>query len=117
MLISESLAKRRFPDQDPIGKRVQVGGGSSATLFTIVGVVGDVRQMSLAMSDSDAVYAPTTQWHWADERCRDRSRTRHVAALTPPSECDLVGGQGSTDRRVATMDSRSLHQLAREGSC
>ena len=107
MLISESLAKRRFPDQDPIGKRVQVGGGSSATLFTIVGVVGDVRQMSLAMSDSDAVYAPTTQWHWADGTLSLTVRARgNVAALTPA----IKNAIWSVDKdepivRVATMDS------------
>ena len=66
MLISESLAKRRFPNQDPIGKRVHVGGRIDSPLFTIVGVVGDVKQMSLAMSESDAVYTTTAQWHWAD---------------------------------------------------
>ena len=107
ILISESLAKRRFPDQDPIGKRVQVGGGSSATLFTIVGVVGDVRQMSLAMSDSDAVYATTTQWHWADGTLSLTVRAHgDVAALTPA----IKNAIWSVDKdqpivRVATMDS------------
>ena len=107
MLISESLAKRRFPDQDPIGKRVQVGGGSSATLFTIVGVVGDVKQMSLAMSDSDAVYGTTTQWHWADGTLSLTVRARgNVAALTPAIKHAIW----SVDKdqpivRVATMDS------------
>jgi putative ABC transport system permease protein len=106
MLISESLAKRRFPDQDPIGKRVQVGGGASATLFTIVGVVGDVRQMSLAMSDSDAVYATTTQWHWADGTRSLTVRARgDVAALTSA----IKNAVWSVDKdqpivRVATMD-------------
>ncbi|MGC1645973.1 MAG: ABC transporter permease [Candidatus Sulfotelmatobacter sp.] len=106
MLISESLAKRRFPDQDPIGKRVQVGGGASATLFTIVGVVGDVRQMSLAMSDSDAVYATTTQWHWADGTLSLTVRARgDVAALTSA----IKNAVWSVDKdqpivRVATMD-------------
>jgi putative ABC transport system permease protein len=66
MLISESLARRRFPNQDPIGKRVHVGGLADSPLYTIVGVVGDVKQQSLAMNDSDAVYTTTTQWHWAD---------------------------------------------------
>ena len=107
MLISESLAKRRFPDQDPIGKRVQVGGGDSATLFTIVGVVGDVKQMSLAMSDSDAVYGTTTQWHWADGTLSLTVRARgNVAALTPA----IKNAIWSVDKdqpivRVATMDS------------
>jgi putative ABC transport system permease protein len=66
MLISESLSKRRFPNQDPIGKRVHVGGPVNGKMFTIVGVVGDVKQMSLAMNETDAVYTTTTQWHWAD---------------------------------------------------
>jgi putative ABC transport system permease protein len=66
ILISESLAKRRFPNIDPIGKRVRVGGPSTSPLFTVVGVVGDVKQMSLGLDDGDAVYTTTTQWHWAD---------------------------------------------------
>jgi putative ABC transport system permease protein len=66
MVISEALAKRRFPDQDPIGKRIHVGGLSTSPMYTVVGVVGDVKQMSLGLNDSDAVYTTSTQWHWAD---------------------------------------------------
>ena len=65
-LISESLAMRRFPGQDPIGKRLHLGGRPDAPMYTIVGVVGDVKQMSLALGQSDAVYTTTEQWHWAD---------------------------------------------------
>jgi putative ABC transport system permease protein len=107
ILISESLARRRFPDQNPIGKRVQVGGGASATRFTIVGVVGDVKQLSLALGDSDAVYATTTQWHWADGTLSLVVRARgEEAALTPA----IKNAIWSVDRdqpivRVATMES------------
>jgi putative ABC transport system permease protein len=80
ILISESLAKRRFPDQDPIGKRVHVGGLLNSPLYTVVGVVGDVKQQSLAMSDSDAVYTTTTQWHWADGTLSLVVRTRGDAS-------------------------------------
>lgn len=66
MLISESLAQQRFPHQDPIGKRVHVGGPIGSSLFTIVGVVGDVKQMSLGLDESAAVYTTVDQWHWAD---------------------------------------------------
>ena len=65
-VISETLAKRRFPDIDPIGKRVHVGGLSTSPMFTVVGVVGDVKQMSLGLNDDDAVYTTNGQWHWAD---------------------------------------------------
>jgi putative ABC transport system permease protein len=69
VLISESLAKRKFPDQDPIGQRVRLGpnaGHSDRPWATIVGVVGDVKQASLAMSQANAFYIPTTQWSWVD---------------------------------------------------
>ena len=66
VVLSESLARQRFPHQDPIGKRVHIGGQVDAPWFNVVGVVGDVKQMSLALSESDAVYTTTTQWHWAD---------------------------------------------------
>jgi putative ABC transport system permease protein len=69
VLISESLAKRRFPNQDPIGQRVRLGlnaGHAELPWATIVGVVGDVKQASLGMSQSDAFYIPTPQWSWVD---------------------------------------------------
>ena len=47
VLISESFAKRKFPGQDPIGQRLHVGS-TTEPWYTIVGVVGDVKQTSLA---------------------------------------------------------------------
>ena len=63
--------------------------------------------MSLAMSDSDAVYTTTTQWHWADGTLSLCVRARgNVAALTPA----IKNAIWSVDKdqpivRVATMDS------------
>ena len=83
IVISESLAKRRFPGQDPLGKRVHVGGADPGSMYTIVGVVGNVKQMSLALNDSDAIYTTTTQWHWADGTLSFVVQTRgDAAALT-----------------------------------
>ncbi len=65
VLISESLARRKFSDQDPVGKRVHIGPGNRPW-FTIVGVVGDVKQASLAASQLDAVYITGQQWFFAD---------------------------------------------------
>jgi putative ABC transport system permease protein len=69
VLISESFAKRKFGDQDPIGKRVRVGLDvfhPDRPWATIVGVVGDVKQASLAVTQSDSFYIPTPQWSWVD---------------------------------------------------
>ncbi|MHB1326619.1 MAG: ADOP family duplicated permease [Gemmatimonadales bacterium] len=57
-VVSESFARRRLPGVDPLGRQVRIGDSDP---FTIVGVVGDVRQVSLALSQSDAVYLPLEQ--------------------------------------------------------
>jgi putative ABC transport system permease protein len=62
-IISQSLARSRLPAGDPIGQRLRIG---PAGPFTVVGVVGDVRQMSLARNETDAVYIPERQWPSAD---------------------------------------------------
>jgi putative ABC transport system permease protein len=117
IVISESLAAGGFHGQDPIGKRVQVGGPVGEPMFTIVGVVGDLKQTSLAMSESDAVYTTTTQWHWADGTLSLLVRARgDVVALTPT----IKNAIWSVDKdqpvvRVATMD-RLLAASAAERS-
>jgi putative ABC transport system permease protein len=88
VLISESLAKRKFPGRDPIGQRVRMGpdiGRTDRPWYTIVGVVGDVRQMSLAVNESDAVYIATTQWAWVDSVQSLVVRTRGDAAALAPA--------------------------------
>ena len=65
VLINESLARRRFRDVDPIGQRLHVGP-TDRPWFTVVGVVGDVRQLSLETNQFDAVYLTAEQWHFPD---------------------------------------------------
>jgi putative ABC transport system permease protein len=65
-LISESLARSQFPHQDPVGKRLHVGP-TDRPWYTVVGVVGDIKQSSLADSDPAAVYLSTRQTWFADQ--------------------------------------------------
>ena len=88
VLISESFAKRKFGGKDPIGQRVRLGpdvGHADKPWATIVGVVGDVKQESLALAAEDAFYVPTTQWPWADDVLSLVVRTRGDAAALAPS--------------------------------
>lgn len=110
VLISESFAKRKYGTQDPIGKRVRMGpdaGQPDKPWATIVGVVGDVKQQSLAVAVEDAFYIPTTQWPWADEVLSLVVRTRGDAAALAPAVRNAIW---SVDKdqpivRVATMES------------
>ena len=54
-VLSESLARGLFPDEDPIGKRLFIAG-SGADLSTIIGVVGDIRHKGLDSQIDWAVY-------------------------------------------------------------
>jgi len=110
VLISESLAKRKFSDQDPIGQRVRLGPNAlhdNLPWATIVGVVGNVRQASLAVSQSDAFYTPTAQWAWVDAAQSLVVRTHGDPAKLAPAIKDAIW---SVDKdqpvvRVATMGS------------
>jgi len=83
VLISESFARRQFAGQDPLGQRLRFGGDPDRPWDVIVGVVGDVKQTSLAAGQEDAVYVKTDQWLWADRPLWLTVRARgDVAALT-----------------------------------
>jgi putative ABC transport system permease protein len=47
VIINQALARQLFPNQDPIGKRIDVGWGDSGW-SEIIGVVGDTKQSNLA---------------------------------------------------------------------
>ncbi len=56
-LISESLARKQWPKQDPLGQTIEFGNmDGDPRLLTIVGVVGDVRDSSLEAPPSPTVY-------------------------------------------------------------
>lgn len=58
-IVSESLVKSRFPGSQPIGQRIQLGPQQErGSWFTIVGVVGDVRQNGFDRQPDEAVYLP-----------------------------------------------------------
>jgi putative ABC transport system permease protein len=106
VVISESLAQRKFPGQDPIGKRVQIGP-ADGTWHTIVGVVGNVKQASLAASQSDALYTTPEQWRFADNAMSLVVRSRDNAATLAPSIRQAIWSVNKDQPivRVATMDS------------
>jgi putative ABC transport system permease protein len=104
VVISESLARRRFHGQDAVGHRVHVGRRDQAW-YTIVGVVADVKQLSLAVTESDAVYVPMPQWYFADDAMSLVVRSRGEAAALTSAVRNAIW---SVDKdqpivRVATM--------------
>ncbi len=57
-VVSRSLAENEWPGEDPIGKLIQFGGmDGDVTPFTIVGIVGDVREFGLDSEPRPTFYA------------------------------------------------------------
>ncbi len=106
VLISESFAKRAFAGQNPVGQRIRFGGREGRPWDEIVGVVGDVKQTSLAATETNAFYVATTQWLWVDNPMWLVVRTRGDPAALAPAIRQAIW---SVDRdqpivRVAAMD-------------
>jgi len=69
VLINEALARKHFPNEDPLGKRIhlEVFAGKLDEGWEIVGVVGDVRQRGLADDAKPCVYRPQSFGFWGGE--------------------------------------------------
>jgi putative ABC transport system permease protein len=62
-VVSEALVRQQFPNEDPIGKRlnVSIGRAAGGMNVEIVGVVGDIKMVTLDGTIDPAVYIPHTQ--------------------------------------------------------
>jgi putative ABC transport system permease protein len=61
-LISESLARIRWPGQDPIGRTIEFGGmDGDMRLLTIVGIVSDIHEYGLDAPPRPTVYVDLFQ--------------------------------------------------------
>jgi putative ABC transport system permease protein len=61
VLVSETAAKRWWPNQDPIGKRVRLPPVMDEVWRTVVGVVRDVKQSGLDAPPTMQIYLPHAQ--------------------------------------------------------
>jgi putative ABC transport system permease protein len=61
-IINKALADRRWPDQDPLGRRIKFGPPNSpGPWLTVVGVVGNIREMGLDVPAEPEVFVPSNQ--------------------------------------------------------
>ncbi len=65
LLIGETTARRMWPGEDPIGKRVKLGGVDQPW-WTVVGIAGDVHHVGLDADPDMQMYIPHQQWPFPD---------------------------------------------------
>ncbi|MCW5981486.1 MAG: ABC transporter permease [Bryobacteraceae bacterium] len=59
-IVNATMAKRLWPDRDPLGARVRIGGVADIPWMTVVGVVGDERRNALGTTWPE-VFVPHAQ--------------------------------------------------------
>ena len=92
-LISESLARTAWAGEDPIGRRIQFGNmDGDLRLFTIVGIVGDIRERGLDSAPRPTVYADY------------RQRPRHTSSFTAVVQGAVDPSSLSAAARAALRD-------------
>ena len=74
-IVSAGLASRIWPGDDPIGKRIRMGG-PNAPWRTVIGVAADVHQRALDATEGSQFYVPERQWQFADNVVAVVVRTR-----------------------------------------
>jgi predicted permease len=74
IIVNETLARRLWPGQDPIGQIIQGDCGSDRQ---VVGVVGDVRHIALEQASGSEMYIPIRQ-------CQDYGSVDLVVRSTLP---------------------------------
>jgi predicted permease len=80
-IVSESAARKLWPNENPIGKRIHFWSADSTALRTVVGVAGDMHYRSLRESTAE-VYLPWKQSYWQGSFA---IRTTGSLASVPPA--------------------------------
>jgi len=107
ILISETFERRFFPHENPLGKRVNLAIGQDSN-YEIVGVVGDVRMISLSTEDEPACYLSYLQYPLPE-----MSLLVRTAAPDPTSLVSAVRQETERmDPGLALSEIRTLNQLA-----
>ncbi|MGD8868460.1 MAG: ABC transporter permease [Gemmatimonadales bacterium] len=60
VIVSQTLARRAWPNTNPLGKTIR-WGGAEAPARTVVGVVGDVKNQTLTETTGPMLYLPYSQ--------------------------------------------------------
>jgi putative ABC transport system permease protein len=110
-ILTSSLARKHWPNEDPIGKQIRQGFPSApyGPWRTIVGVVGDVKQEGVDREISPQVFMPIVQ----QPRTTVFAIARGRGPLAAPS---LEAALHDLEPTVPVFNDRTLDQLMREAS-
>jgi putative ABC transport system permease protein len=117
VIVNERFANKFFPDQNVLGKRIKPGFSADDTgekMREIVGVVGNVKHLSLKNDDSPEMYLPRTQIPFDIMSLVVRVSVSNPAALTSAVRKELAALDGTIPlTSVRIFDEYISRSLAR----
>src|SRR5215510_7411233 len=96
VIISAEMARRHWPNEEPIGQRIRVGDVLNGDVFTIVGVVGDARYISR----SPEGLRPILYFSYASSPQPPRAMTIVARVRDGSAAASLRGLLASLDKRM-----------------
>ena len=116
LVISEKTAKTYWPNENPVGRQVRLGGGGpgpDTLLRTIVGVVADVKHKGLDAETKTQMYLPHAQFPSTDSTFPINRMSLVVKATgNPMALAPAVRGQiRELDPNVPVSRVRSMEQV------
>jgi putative ABC transport system permease protein len=113
VLVNQTLARRIWPGEDAVGKRIRLGGPRSRDPWlTVVGVVGDVKQQNLVDPVIPEVYFPYGQnpvsWF------REATLVVHHAPGATGLDAVIRREVAAIDRGVPVSSALSMRQVLSE---
>jgi predicted permease len=111
-IVNEALAKRFYPGQNPIGRRIRPSFGREIPWFTIVGVAKDVKQGGLDVNAGTELYAlydqlPRTLGFAPTQMNVVLRTTRPLAALAP----GIRQAVGAMDPTLPIVQLRTMEEV------
>ncbi|HEY7097916.1 MAG TPA: ABC transporter permease [Terriglobales bacterium] len=103
VLVNQSLARHMWPNEDPLGARVKVGGMDGPWRM-VVGVVGDVLHAALDAAHTDQIYMPETQFTDSGVVLVVRGTIAPANLASPVRGAIAAIDRNQAVSKVATMD-------------
>lgn len=106
-IVNATAARKYWPNESPIGKRIQLGapGSEHGPMRTIVGVVGDIRQEGVDRDVSRQVFLPAAQ----QSRTTMYAIVRARGGIVPAAS--IAGAIHDLDRTIPVFNDRSVDHV------
>jgi len=112
VIVNQALVRRDFPNENPVGKRINMGGNNpdgQPTWWEIVGVAADVRNLELREEASPEFYLSALQDTWTGMSVVVRT-TVEPASLAP----EVRRIVGEVDKSAPVSEVKTMEHIVSE---